>query len=176
MTMPGSFGTDDLPHEVLWQGGERVYCTTWRLGANGRQESMAVRSAAVRPAPDIVSRLTHEHELKDYIDSEWAVRPLELVHERGQTVLVLESAGGLPLDRLVAPAMDVGKFLRLAINLSVALGRLHERGLVHKDIKPANILVSPGRLAQRSLRARRHLLRDALGSASIRCKPGIVSA
>jgi PAS domain S-box-containing protein len=138
-----SFGSDDLALEVLWQDGERVFCRTWRLGADGRQEFMAVRSAAERPTPDTVARLTREYELKDYIDSEWAVRPLELVHKRGQTVLVLESPGGRPLDRLVDPAMDVGKFLRLAINLSVALGRLHERGLIHKDIKPANILVSP---------------------------------
>ena len=37
--------------------------------------------------------------------------------------------------------MEVGRFLRLAVALSAALGRLHERGLIHKDIKPANILV-----------------------------------
>jgi hypothetical protein len=99
MTMASSFGTNELPLEVLWQDGERVFCRTWRLGADGRQEFIAVRSAAERPTPDTVARLTHEYELKDYIDSEWAVRPLELVHERGQTVLVLESPGGRPLDR-----------------------------------------------------------------------------
>jgi serine/threonine protein kinase len=38
--------------------------------------------------------------------------------------------------------MEVGKFLHLAIGIAVALGKLHERGLVHKDIKPANILVN----------------------------------
>jgi serine/threonine protein kinase len=37
--------------------------------------------------------------------------------------------------------MEVGRFLRLAVALSAALGRLHARGLIHKDIKPANILL-----------------------------------
>src|SRR5258708_24396557 len=38
--------------------------------------------------------------------------------------------------------MDVATFLRLAIALSVALGRFHQRGFVHKDIKPANFIVN----------------------------------
>ena len=57
-------------------------------------------------------------------------------------MLVLEDAGGEPLDRLLGAPMEVGRFLRLAIGIAVALGKLHQRGLVHKDIKPANILVN----------------------------------
>ena len=55
--------------------------------------------------------------------------------------LVLEDPGGEPLDRLLGRPMDVTHFLRLAIPLAAALGQVHERGLIHKDIKPANILV-----------------------------------
>jgi predicted ATPase/signal transduction histidine kinase/ActR/RegA family two-component response regulator len=38
--------------------------------------------------------------------------------------------------------MDLRQFLRVAIGLSVALGRVHQNGLIHKDIKPANALVN----------------------------------
>ena len=38
--------------------------------------------------------------------------------------------------------MEIGRFLRLAVALSAALGRLHQRGLIHKDIKPANVLAN----------------------------------
>ena len=36
--------------------------------------------------------------------------------------------------------MEVESFLRVAIGIAVAMGKLHESGLVHKDIKPPNIL------------------------------------
>jgi serine/threonine protein kinase len=89
-----------------------------------------------------ILRLTHEYELKDELDSAWALRPLELVREGGRTMLMLEAPGGEPLDRLIGPPMELERFLRLAVALTAALGRLHERGLIHKDIKPANVLVN----------------------------------
>src|ERR1700755_1641770 len=56
--------------------------------------------------------------------------------------MVLDDPGGEPLDRLLGGPMEVGRFLRLAIAVTSALGKLHQRGLVHKDIKPANILLN----------------------------------
>ena len=61
--------------------------------------------------------------------------------DAGRTVLVLDDLGGEPLDRLLGRPMEVGHFLRLAIAVTSALGKLHQRGLIHKDIKPANIVV-----------------------------------
>jgi hypothetical protein len=102
---------------------------------------MPVRSGE-HPTPECVNRLTHEYGLKDYLDSTWALRPLELLRERGQTMLVVESPGGERLDRMIGQPMEIGQFLRLAVALSSALSKLHQRGLVHKDIKPANVLAN----------------------------------
>jgi serine/threonine protein kinase len=76
------------------------------------------------------------------LENAWAARPFAFERENGDTLLVLEDPGGQPLDRLIGPPMEVGRFLRLAIASAVTLGRLHERGLLHKDIKPTNILVN----------------------------------
>ncbi|SDR58981.1 PAS domain S-box-containing protein [Rhizobiales bacterium GAS113] len=129
--------------EVLYEDRERVFCRTWRDGADGdRHAVLAVFPATEHPTPDALNRLAHEYGLKDELDGAWAVRPLELVRGRGRTMLTLESPEGELLDRLIGPTMEVGKFLQLAVALSAALRQLHERGLIHKDIKPANVLVN----------------------------------
>ena len=45
------------------------------------------------------------------------------------------------LDRLLGQPLQLGQFLRIAMALAAALARLHARGLIHKDLKPSNILV-----------------------------------
>jgi serine/threonine protein kinase len=103
---------------------------------------LLVLPAAEYPSRSSLDRITHEYSLRDELDGAWAVRPLELVREGSRTVLVLEDAGGEPLDRLRGAPIEVGRFLRLAVGIAMALGKLHQSGLVHKDIKPANILVN----------------------------------
>jgi PAS domain S-box-containing protein len=138
----GQFG----PLDVLWEDGDRIFCKTWREAEGGRREFVAVLPTADYPPPGYIDRLTHEYGLREYLQHEWAVRPLELVREHGRTVLLLEPRGGLPLDRIMGEPMETGRFLRLAIAISMAVHRMHELGLVHRDIKPVNILVEPGTL------------------------------
>ena len=57
-------------------------------------------------------------------------------------MLILEDPGGEPLDRLLGEPMELSRFLRVGVGLTSALGKLHQKGLIHKDIKPANILVN----------------------------------
>jgi PAS domain S-box-containing protein len=99
-----------------------------------------ILSGAEHPTLEIINRLTHEYELRDHLDAAWALRPVEFVRERGRPMLVVEYTGGEPLDRLTGQPIEIGRFLRLAVALSAALGRLHGRGLIHKDVKPANVL------------------------------------
>jgi hypothetical protein len=75
--------------QVLSEDGGLAFCRGWRDATEGRRRVLAVLSASEQPTPAILDRVAHEYSLKDELESTWAVRPLELVRDRGQTVLVL---------------------------------------------------------------------------------------
>src|SRR6202162_5843585 len=97
--------------------------------------------AAEKTSLGCVERLEHEYALKAELDADWAARPVALTHHNDRMTLVLEDPGGVTLDRLLGRPLEFLQFLRIAIPLAGALRRVHERGLIHKDIKPANILL-----------------------------------
>jgi PAS domain S-box-containing protein len=132
-------GVQDL--QVLWQDSESAFCR--RVShADGQQTTvLVVVSIAERPPPASLERLTHEFALKDELDPAWALRPGGIEREHGRTRLVLEDPGGEPLARILGPPLPVEQFLPLAIGIAAALGQIHQHGLVHKDLKPAHILV-----------------------------------
>jgi serine/threonine protein kinase len=110
-------------------------------GSGGGLDPILLVAPGEHSARESLKRLEHEHDLKAELDAAWAVRPVALSRHDGRIALVLEDPGGEPLDQLFGQPMNVTQFLRIAILLAAALRRVHERGLIHKDIKPANVLV-----------------------------------
>lgn len=138
---PQSAGIIDL--QILWEGQERILYRGLSDGGPDRRSSVLVAvPASEHPTLDVLARLAHEYDLAAQLNDDWAARPLQFVREPGRTVLVLGDPGGDPLAKLLGSPMELGQFLRLAVALSVAVGRLHAQGLIHKDINPANVLVS----------------------------------
>ena len=96
--------------------------------------------------------LAHEHGLKDYLDSEWALRPLELVRERGQTMLVLEPTTARPLDEMIGPGPADRNVPATGHRRDATPSRVCiSCGLVHKDIKASNILIDRQAVTHASL-------------------------
>ncbi|HTO63017.1 MAG TPA: AAA family ATPase [Bradyrhizobium sp.] len=133
----------DSSFEVLWADDDRIFCRTSRRESDGSCRSvLAVLPAVEHAVSASLDRLAHEYALKEQLDATWALRPLGLERDRGRPVLLLDDQGGEPLERLIGAPMDVAPFLQLAIGIATALGKVHQGGLVHKDVKPTHILVN----------------------------------
>ena len=129
--------------QVLGDEEGILLCRACRERIDGeRRIVLAVLPAAEHPSPQTLDRLAHEFGLKDELDGAWAAKPLAFLQDRTRTILVLEDFGGEPLTRLMDAPMEMGDFLRLAIQIAGTVGKVHQCGLVHKDVKPANILVN----------------------------------
>ncbi|QHF51234.1 ATP-binding sensor histidine kinase [Pseudomonas sp. S49] len=127
--------------QMLWDDGERVFARE-RDQREGRHSVLVMRPALAQPLPATLDRLAHEYSLKDDLNAEWALQPQVLERAGATTCLVFDDPGGEPLSRLLTAPLDTETALLLAINIAVALGRLHQCGLVHKDLKPQHILVN----------------------------------
>ena len=127
--------------EPLGGDGELALYRAHPAEASKSSPSMLVVVPLTQPSPAALRRMRHEYALRGQLDGASAVRPLVLAQLEGRSALVLEDPGGMPLDRLLSGPMQIAGFLRLAATIAGALGQLHKRGLVHKDVKPANILV-----------------------------------
>src|ERR1700740_3731463 len=106
---------------------------------------LAIALTAEHPSPQSLQRLEHEYSLAAELDPAWAAKPLALTVHEGRTLLVLRDPGAEPLDlvleRSQGQPLDLTRFLRISIGLAAAIGQVHRRGLIHKDIKPDNVLV-----------------------------------
>ena len=133
----------ELPNyivETLWEDEELVLSR--RVSDDEHFPLLVSTPASAQPTVETVTWLDHAYGLRDELDSAWAARPVALERRDGRSVLLMEDPGGEVLARIVGKPWDLTPFLHVAIGLAVALGRLHSRGFIHKDVKPSNILVN----------------------------------
>ena len=127
--------------EVLRQDEPFILCRG--RSTEGSSQVLLRSPTSWHPTPQSLKWLERAYSLKEELDPAWAVRPIELANHWDRTVLLLEDPGGEPLDQLLGQPLDLAFSLRIAISLSSAIGHLHRRGIIHKDIKPAHVLVTP---------------------------------
>ncbi|MGD8191387.1 AAA family ATPase [Brevibacillus ginsengisoli] len=93
------------------------------------------------------SKLTHEHHILQSIQSDAVAKSVELIKNGREAVLVIEDYGGLPLDIfLKMKSLKIKEILSICIRIAECIGEVHQEEIIHKDIKPSNILIHPDTL------------------------------
>jgi len=95
-----------------------------------------------RCRPKALDRQRSEYEFGRTLDLPAIARPLALDTFQGMPALVIEDFGGQPLDVLLGEPLPMDRFLDLAMRIASAVAQVHRQCVVHKDLKPQNILVN----------------------------------
>jgi PAS domain S-box-containing protein len=126
--------------EKLREDGEMAVFRGMRPDDGARV--LVVAAASEHPSLSSINRIKHAYSLRDELDSSWAIRPLELLNPHGIPALLLDDPGGDFLDGVLRRSPSLEELLRLSIAITKALGGVHERQLIHRDVKPANIVAN----------------------------------
>ncbi len=129
--------------ETLYEGAKATVFRAVR-DSDGRRITLKVLNPS-HCSPEDRERLRRELDIGRSLAGAPVVKPLQLTSADGLPALELEDFTGRSLDRLVGAPMPIEPFLRLALRLAEAISDLHDRGFIHKDLKPGNILYEPQR-------------------------------
>ncbi|MEG4861866.1 MULTISPECIES: protein kinase domain-containing protein [unclassified Microcoleus] len=117
------------------------------------------------PTLEQIARFKHEYHIAKHLDSQYVIKIFRLETHQNYLVLVLEDIGGISLkqwintlgDRLKCAAgqtnsppasatnyqLSLVDFFNTVVPITKALIFLHENQVIHKDIKPENIIINP---------------------------------
>jgi PAS domain S-box-containing protein len=96
------------------------------------------------PSPTDIAQLHHEYEMTQDLKLGGIIEPLSLEISSNLPVLILPDTGGISLKTFLnQQCLDLDRFFNLAIKLAKTLGEIHQHHIIHKDIKPSNIIIQP---------------------------------
>ena len=115
------------------------------MAANS-DDSRLLRSIGSACPPPLRSVLLEaELALAPHLDSDWALRPLFIDSRAGDRCLWIDDPAAEPLDSLWCALPSLAERLQIAVGIANAVGRMHSKGIVHRNLKPQNVFVGASR-------------------------------
>jgi tetratricopeptide (TPR) repeat protein/tRNA A-37 threonylcarbamoyl transferase component Bud32/transcriptional regulator with XRE-family HTH domain len=103
-----------------------------------------LRPELVAQNPDVVARFDREAEVLRQLDHPNIVKMLTAQETAEGYIIVMEYAPGGSLRDLLQqqPQLPLSQVLDIALELADALSRTHHLGVIHRDLKPGNVLLA----------------------------------
>jgi predicted ATPase/class 3 adenylate cyclase/Tfp pilus assembly protein PilF len=112
----------------------------------GRNVALKLLHPALAADPDFRARFVAEARAAAALDHPHVLPVYEAGEHQDQLYLAMRYVPGFDLGTLIARdgALPLERAVRFVDQIAAALDAAHASGLVHRDVKPANVLVAPG--------------------------------
>lgn len=112
--------------------------------SNGRTELLKLISNATADSTKN-DRFRHEYDLLHGFPKNHPSRSIGLLKDEKGIALAFARSDHLPLERYMPAGVPIAldRFFPLALGLASALGELHSLHIIHRNIKPSNIMIHP---------------------------------
>jgi serine/threonine-protein kinase len=102
-------------------------------------------SGNTKSREQLAQRFLREAQLQADFNHHAVVTVLDFGAEPDATLfMVMERLHGVPLSQVMADGLEPQILVGMVLQLLDALGRFHDRGMIHRDIKPDNLMVLDG--------------------------------
>ena len=96
------------------------------------------------PTSAELAHYRREFEITQSFDVAGVIRSYELRRHEKTLLIVFEDFGGMSIDKLLKErALSLSQFFDTAIQVALALDRVHQANIIHKDINPSNLVINP---------------------------------
>ncbi|WP_442949291.1 serine/threonine protein kinase [Nostoc sp.] len=127
--------------EVIYEGTKT---TVYRASRNKDSKLVVIKLLKTEyPELKHIAAFKHEYELLKNLDIPGVIKAHSLEKYNNGFAIVLENFDGTSLSKLIqVEKIELLDFLNIGIQITQALGELHQNYIIHKDIKPQNIIVN----------------------------------
>lgn len=127
----------------------------------GRTVALKRMAPALRDDPASRRRFLHEAERTSRLNDSHIAAIYDVLEQGQDILLVMEYVEGETLRQRLRRPLTLQQFLEIAVQCAQALVAAHEHGIIHGDIKPENIMLTPaGQVKVLDLGLARHLPRS----------------
>ena len=143
--MPLTAGSRLGPYRILAPLGAGGMGEVYRAQDErlGREVAVKVLRDEATAAPDLQRRFALEARAASGLNHPNILTVFDVGMEQGTPYIVTELVSGEPLKALIARGpVPIKKVLDLAIQVAAGLAAAHHAGIIHRDIKPPNIMVT----------------------------------